>query len=70
MRDEKRIDIITDKLNKFWHKFPDMRFWQLLLFLLEVTPEEKRGTDTFHWEDDVTEKMLDKMLEEDTKEEK
>lgn len=31
MRNPERIDEITAKLNEIWHKYPDMRFWQLLL---------------------------------------
>ena len=31
MRDPKRIDLIVTLLADAWKKYPDLRFWQLLL---------------------------------------
>lgn len=57
MRDVNRIDRITDKINKLWHRNPDMRFWQIIS-LLNV-PEDKVKTDPFFWEDDLWELMFE-----------
>ena len=62
MRPIERIDVITDKLNEAWKLVPDMRFWQFLSFLFEYTPEETQEIDTFFWEDNITEEMLDKLI--------
>lgn len=59
MRDPKRIDRVTEKLNEIWHKYPDLRFWQLLL----VIPWDYAG-DAFYLEDVKVEKVLDKILKE------
>ena len=62
MRDEKRIDVICNKLNEYWHKVPDWRFGQLFCNFLG---EELNGRDLFFVEDDEFEKMLDKYFNED-----
>jgi len=59
MRDPKRIDEITATLNKLWHKYPDLRFWQLLLNI----NWDYRG-DFFYLEDDRIETILKTTLEE------
>ncbi len=59
MRDPARIDKITNTLNELWHKYPDLRFWQLLLNI----NWDYRG-DFFFVEDDRIEKILEKTLEE------
>lgn len=60
MRDPKRIDEITDLLNEIWHKYPDMRFWQLLL---NIAWSDKK-IDLWYLEDDKTEAALNKMNKE------
>ena len=62
MRDPKRIDEITQLLNEVWHKYPDLRFWQLLgtIPLHKVT----NAQDLFYVEDDKTAEALEKMLNE------
>ena len=62
MRDPKRIDEMTALLNEVWHKYPDLRFWQLLA----VIPMYKvwKGNDLFYVEDDKTAEALKKMIEE------
>lgn len=62
MRDPKRIDEVTAKLNELWHKYPDLRFWQLL----SVIPmhEATKTHDLFFVEDNITMKALDKAIEE------
>lgn len=57
MRDPKRIDEATSKLNSLWHKLPDYRFWQIIQVL--HVPEDKANTDPFFWEDDVWIKMFE-----------
>lgn len=45
MRDPKRIDKVTNELNRVWKKHPDLRLFQLLAMVF--------GTDDhFHLEDD------------------
>lgn len=56
MRDPKRIDEITAKLNEIWHKYPDMRFWQLLLNI----SWDFKG-DAFFMEDDKVIAALEKV---------
>lgn len=56
MRDPKRIDEITVKLNEIWHKYPDMRFWQLLLNI----SWDFKG-DAFFMEDDKVIAALEKV---------
>lgn len=60
MRDPKRIDEITNLLNEVWHKYPDMRFWQLLL---NIAWSDKR-IDLWYLEDDAAEAALDKVNKE------
>ena len=62
MRDERRIDEVTQKLNEIWHKYPDLRFWQLL----SAIPMNKVGAqgDLFYTEDNITIKALEKVLNE------
>ena len=60
MRDPKRIDEITGLLNEIWHKYPDMRFWQLLL---NIAWSDKRF-DIWYLEDDEAEAALDKVNKE------
>jgi hypothetical protein len=56
MRDEKRIDRITNKINTLWHKYPDMRLGQLLEnFVIDVSKN-------WWWEDTDSEANLDKQL--------
>lgn len=61
MREIKRIDIITEKLNTLWKQFPDFRFWQLIQ-MLDI-PEEKQNTDPFFWEEDVWAKIIDDTID-------
>ena len=62
MRDPKRIDEITQLLNEVWHKYPDLRFWQLLggIPLHKAT----NAQNLFYVEDDKTAEALEKMLNE------
>ncbi len=59
MREIERIDRITEKLNEVWHKYPDMRFWQLMLNM----PWDFAG-DPWFMEDNITEKAFDKVRKE------
>lgn len=59
MRDPKRIDVITNTLNELWHKYPDMRFWQLLSNI----NWDYRG-DMYYVEDDSIKVSLDKAIKE------
>ena len=62
MRDPKRIDEVTQLLNEVWHKYPDLRFWQLL----GVIPMHKvtDAPDLFYVEDGKTAEALRRMLDE------
>lgn len=62
MRDEKRIDVVCNKINEYWHTVPDWRFGQLLCNLLG---EELNGRDLFYVEEDEFMKMMDKFFNED-----
>lgn len=58
MRDPKRIDEVTQKLNELWHKYPDLRFWQLLSCI--PLPQG----DPFYLEDNKTLEAFEKMIKE------
>ena len=62
MRDPKRIDEVTQLLNEVWHKYPDLRFWQLL----GIIPMNKvsKSPDLFYVEDNKTIEALRKVLDE------
>lgn len=60
MRNPERIDKITSLLNELWHKYPDMRFWQLLL---NIAWSDKK-IDLWYLEDDKAEAALNKANEE------
>lgn len=59
MRDLNRIDKITNLLNEIWHKYPDLRFWQLLLNIAW----DYKG-DFFYLEDNKVLMVLDKLNKE------
>ena len=63
MRDIKRIDEFTQKLNEVWHKYPDMRFWQLLS-AIPMTDVVGTGRDLFFVEDGKTLEALQKVINE------
>lgn len=60
MRNPERINRMTELINKIWHKFPDMRFWQIINIL--EFPEELRGNDLFYVEDDIWEDIFKNTL--------
>lgn len=59
MRDPNRIDETLGKLSEFWHHYPDLRFWQVLNYMLEFLPEDKKGRDPFFWEEHTWNEILD-----------
>ena len=63
MRDPKRIDEVTQLLNKVWHKYPDLRFWQLLGII--PMREVSNTPDLFYVEDNKTIEALEKLLNEE-----
>ena len=66
MRELERIDRISDKFHLLWQHFPDMRFYQFILFICECGVElgiYRKGQDTFFFEDTLNEQVLDKMIE-------
>lgn len=56
MRDPKRIDEVTAKLNELWHKYPDLRFWQLLSCI------PFPSGDLFYLEDDRTLEAIKEII--------
>lgn len=56
MRDPKRIDEVTALLNELWHKYPDLRFWQLLS-CIPFPPG-----DLFYLEDDRTLEAIKEII--------
>lgn len=62
MRDPKRIDEMTALLNEVWHKYPDLRFWQLLAAIPMYKVWE--GKDLFYVEEDRTIEALKLVLKE------
>jgi hypothetical protein len=51
MRDPKRIPVITEALKELWLKYPDLRLWQLLMYL-ETRTFDTVDRDLFYLEDD------------------
>lgn len=61
MRDPQRIDRILNLISTIWHKSPDLRLGQLLFIFADFVD------DIFYYEDDKTEKLLEKTLEESSR---
>lgn len=66
MRELKRIDRILNLLGQLWKKSPDQRLGQLLenYVFFEGQRGDKTSVRLFYQEDDQTEKILLKKLEE------
>lgn len=63
MRDVKRIDEVIQALNEVWHKYPDLRFWQLLS-AIPMADIVSANRDLFYVEDGDTLKALQKVIDE------
>lgn len=59
MRDINRIDPLLSKLGELWKLYPDMRFGQLIINLLD-----NPGKDPWCIEDDVWMEMIETYLKE------
>ena len=55
MREPARIDRITSLLNQVWKKYPDLRFFQLIIMIIAWNGVIQ---DLFYLEDDKLEKKL------------
>lgn len=66
MRDINRIDVLLNKFSELWHKYPDMRFWQMVMFLAGETYKDVKVQDLFFLEDDKAINTINRMLEEVT----
>lgn len=60
MRDPARIELIATLLVDIWKKYPDLRFWQLLLDI----DWNNYGTDFFYLEDDKVLSVLERVRRE------
>ena len=60
MRNPKRIPVILNELKNYWEKYPDMRFFQMLISL----PLENATNDLFFYEDDQLLKSLENVNKE------
>ena len=60
MRDTARIELIATLLVDVWKKYPDMRFWQLLLCI----DWNHYGEDFFYLEDDEVLSVLERVRRE------
>ena len=60
MRDPNRIELIATLLVDVWKKYPDMRFWQLLLSI----DWNHYGIDFFYLEDDEVLSVLERVRRE------
>lgn len=69
MRDPKRIDRIICKLREVWLKEPDMRLGQLIAVIIGChAPKDLLGLpDLFVVEDDITEELLDQLVDDSDK---
>lgn len=56
MRDSSRISNVLFELEKFWEKYPDLRFMQLICNL-----QSARGSDLFYLEDEDFIELLKKI---------
>ena len=59
MRDPQRIDLILTLLADTWKKYPDLRFWQLLLDI-----DWNHKGDFFFMEDDKVLSVLERVRRE------
>ena len=64
MRNAKRIDWFVEDFRKIWKRVPDMRFGQLVMYMLEIYKRE-RGTDFFYTEDEYLFKFFLKYFNEE-----
>lgn len=65
MRDPARIYRVMFKIETLWVKHPDLRFFQFMTWLKwSMIKENYIDIDPFSLEDDILEKILDKMLNE------
>ena len=62
MRDANRIVPILEEINKLWHRYPDFRFYQLLIMVSEYIDEPK-PYDLFFLEDDRLMKALKRVTD-------
>jgi uncharacterized protein YihD (DUF1040 family) len=62
MRNHKRIDRMTEKLNKLWKCNPDWRLCQLIFNIARNT-DTMYSLDVFYVEDDIMEITMNKLLE-------
>ena len=60
MRDPARIELIATLLVDIWKKYPDLRFWQLLLGI----DWNHYGEDFFYLEDDEVLSVLERVRRE------
>lgn len=58
MRDPERIDEILEEIKAIWKRHPDMRLGQLLVNLLDPSPNR-----LFYVEDDILAKQLADFIE-------
>ena len=63
MRNPERIGRVCERIKKLWSKYPDMRLGQLLENFV-FGHHLETGNCIFYQEDDVTERSLDRVLEE------
>ena len=63
MRNPKRIDEITELINCAWKQYPDFRFWQIINYMFNFVPENKKETDPFFWEEDIWKEIFIKMAD-------
>jgi hypothetical protein len=63
MRDPKRIPEFCNKLAEIWSKYPDFRFGQFVINILNAAPD-----DIWYYEDDKMIKFINDFMNEYIKE--
>lgn len=69
MRDKKRIPETLDLINTIWTRYPDLRFFQLMDYLVHKysemsNVESPNKIDLFNLEDDLFIDFLKKLIKE------
>lgn len=60
MRKTERIKPFLEELEKVWEKYPDLRFWQLIMVIV-CTGDVP--VDPFYWEEEKWIEQMKKTLE-------
>lgn len=62
MRNPERIDNFCNQLAKFWERYPDLRFGQVVELLKKYNQDRCGNPDIFYVEDSIILQMIDDSM--------